>query len=124
MTLNDFAVWFRWFLVTTTVVIFPMTLWRIHQARKSLPFSYKLFAAGSLLALLYMTDACRDAASSGIGFKPRLIAYTFSLICFFVYMLEPRRSRERRIDLQSKLTHSNLPPGDSDDSSDPSSRDG
>ena len=69
-----------------------MALWYI----KRLSYGQILYAFGAIFVLIYVADALREAASIGLEYRWRLIPLTLGLICYFIYLLEPRRRKIKR----------------------------
>jgi hypothetical protein len=89
----NFLIWFRYTLASLSVIV---ALWLILMTArhfKKLDFGQRLWATGAILILLYVADACREAAALGIANRWRLLTHCLGLNPYFAYLQEPRNRK-------------------------------
>lgn len=78
--------------VGITIALFIQTL----KAFKYLSIGQKLWSTGTILLLIYISDALRRAIQINLEWSFRLIPLMLGLIAFFVYLFEPQRQKRQR----------------------------
>lgn len=90
------ASWFRLVLIGLTLIVGLLMLIQTVRAWKHLAIGQKLWATGSFCLIIYVCDAAREAVAVDFPFRWRLVAWTFGVVAYFAYYLEPKRSKMRR----------------------------
>lgn len=92
----DIAAWYRLCLIGLTLFVVAVFILQSLYSWKHLSIGQKLFVTGAICFMLYVSDAAREAIQADIGFRWRLVPWTIGVIAYFVYILEPQRSKMRR----------------------------
>lgn len=90
------ATWLRTVLVGLTLFVTVLLIIQAFRAWKHLSIGQKLWATGSICALLYLADAGREAITIQLEFRWRLVLWALAVVAYFAYLLEPTRSKMRR----------------------------
>lgn len=96
--MDDYGIasWYRILLISLTWVVTLVLIIQSIRAWKHLSIGQKLWTTGTVCALLYVCDAAREAVTVDLEFRFRLILWTFAVVAFFAYLMEPTRSKKRR----------------------------
>lgn len=91
-----FASWLRVVLIGSTLLVTLMLIVQSVRAWKHLSIGQKLWATGTICALLYICDAAREAVEVDLEFRFRLFLWAAAVVAYYAYLLEPNRSKMRR----------------------------
>lgn len=90
------ASWYRIILIALTLLVAVVMFVQTLRAWKHLSIGQKLWATGSFCLIIYVCDAAREAVAVDFPFRWRLVFWTFGVVAYFAYYLEPTRSKMRR----------------------------